>query len=238
MLKGSLAGGLALTSLILMALLAAFSQIDPAYDRKYTAMKDLKKMPILEELLQSSHCEDHTYLFELFSCGDPNCKFGCEQWPTVDEGSPEAQLQAELKRRTPLPRRKGKDWMTFAETIGLQDNDERDLPSASKKMPPSLLKKRKGLDKPFKEIFVQSKVRDAIICADCGRPRIIFSKTAPKKKELEVLDAYKEEFIYICGDPLFDADDVAEGDEEFKALAAKFHVQQACKLTLPYLAVM
>ena len=192
-------------------------------------------MPILEELLQGPHCEDHTYLFELFSCGDPNCKFGCEKWPEVAEGSPAEMLQAELKKRTPLPRKKNdNDWMTFAETYALPDNDERDLPSASKALPPSLLKKKKKLDTPFKKLFVQSKVRDAIICTGCRRPRVIYSTGAPKKKELEGLDAYKEEFDYVCGDPLFDADDVAEGDEAFKSLAAKFHVQQVSKEKQPH----
>ena len=45
------------------------------------------------------------------------------------EGSPAEMLQAELKKRTPLQRKKNdNDWMTFAETFALPDSDERDLP--------------------------------------------------------------------------------------------------------------
>ena len=49
----------------------------------------------------------------------------------------------------------------------------------------------------------------------------------PRKKVLASLDAYKEGVDYQCGDLLFDAANVAEGDMTLKGLAETFHVRQA-----------
>ena len=123
-------------------------------------MKDLKKMPVISELLNDSkHCADFKYLFELYSCGDSSCKFGCEAWREVEVGSAEAALQAELKKRTPLPRM-GKDgsFISYEESCKLCENDERDLPSAKESMPKELLAKMKALDKAKRAVFAVSKM--------------------------------------------------------------------------------
>lgn len=204
----------------------ALKELDPDYDRKYSAIKDLPKMKVLAELLaDSKHCLDTTYLFELYSCGDPSCKFGCEEWPTVEEGSAEALLQAALRKQTPLPRLRldGVHFMGYEESCALAENDERDLPSAKESAPKELLKARKAMDKTNSSMFVVSKMRDAVSCNECSRPRLIYSMTKPKAKELQALDAYKEGIDYQCGDSLFDDD--AEGDD--KQLAETFHVRRA-----------
>ena len=111
----------------------ALTQLDPNYDRSYSAMKDLPKMKVIAELLADpKHCFDSKYLFELYSCGDSSCKFGCQEWPIVAAGSAEAELQAALKKATPLPRlmADGKHFMQYEESCKLDKNDERDLPSA------------------------------------------------------------------------------------------------------------
>ena len=177
-------------------------------------MSDLKKMPVIAELLSDSkHCADFSYLFELYSCGDPSCKFGCEVWPQAAEGSPMAAFQAQLKKRTPLPRlaKDGEHFKSYAECCMLCDNDECDLPSAKESLPTLLLKKMKALDHEKKEVFVVSKMRDAIICSECGRPRLIYSMQKPKKKLLDALDVYKEGVDYVCGGPLFDEEEVTGG---------------------------
>ena len=91
----------------------------------------------------------------------------------------------------------------------------------------ALQKKAKQLDAEKKGVFVGSKMRDAICCDECGRPRLIYSMKVPKKALLATLDAYKEGIDYQCGGCLFDADEVAEGDPPLKALAETFHVRQA-----------
>ena len=191
-------------------------------------MKDLKKMPVISELLSDSkHCANFSYLFELFSCGDSSCKFGCEAWPEAEEGSAEAALHAELKKRTPLPRM-GKDghFKSYEESCKLCENDERDLPSAKESMPKEMLKKMKALDKAKSEIFVVSKMRDAIICIECRRPRLVYSLRKPKKKLVDAFDSYKEGIDYCCGDALFDEEAVAESDATLKLLSETYHVKR------------
>eukprot|EP00966_Prymnesium_polylepis_P149044 3443399-Prymnesium_polylepis.2 len=210
-------------------LYSALKELDPAYDRKYSAMSDLKKMPVLATLLNDSkHCTNFSYLFELYSCGDPGCKFGCQVWPAVEEGSAAAAFQAELKRRTPLPRlaKDVEHFKSYAECCMLADNNECDLPSAKESLPKLLLKKMKALDHEKKKIFVLSKMRDVIICSECGRPRLIYSMQKPKKKLLDALDAYKEGVDYVCGGPLFDEEEVTEGDATLKDLSTTLHIKR------------
>ena len=68
---------------------AALKEIDPGFEATYySTQADLKKMPILKELLEDpQHCTNSTYLFELFSCGKTGCKFGCSTWAQPEEGS-------------------------------------------------------------------------------------------------------------------------------------------------------
>ena len=57
-------------------------------------------------------------------------------------------------------------------------------------------------------------MRDAICCDECGRPRLIYSMKVPKQSLLDALDNYKDDVQWQCGDPLFDAEAVADGDDE------------------------
>ena len=83
---------------------AALRELDDAFDPSFSTQADLKKMPVLKELLEDpTHCTNSTYLFELFSCGKEGCKFGCQKWEAVEPNSAAAACQMQLKQRTPLP---------------------------------------------------------------------------------------------------------------------------------------
>ena len=105
------------------------------------------------------------------------------------------------------------------ESCKLAGTDERDLPSAKASAPKALVKKKKKLDREKRAVFAGSKMRDAIVCCECNRPRLIYSMNKPKPKQLAALDAYKEGVDFMCGDALFDADEVAE-DDDAKTLPA------------------
>ena len=64
-----------------------------------------------------------------------------------------------------------------------------------------------------------------ITCVECCRPRLIFSAKRVSQKEYDLLAAYKETVDYACGAPLVGNED--DLPEEFKPLAATFHVKQA-----------
>ena len=85
-------------------------------------------------------------------------------------------------------------------------------------------RKNKGRGRP--STTHASKVRAAVCCVECGRPRLIYSMKKPLQKVLTALDAYKEDIDYQCGDCLFDAEEVAEGNAALKVLAEEFHVKQ------------
>ena len=65
-------------------------------------------------------------------------------------------------------------------------------------------------------------MRGVITCAECNRPRCIFAKTAPGKREIAAIDSYASEVEYSCGAPLFSED--ATGAEA--KLADKFYIEE------------
>ena len=73
-------------------------------------------------------------------------------------------------------------------------------------------------------------MRAVILCSECGRPRLIFSKLKEQasNKTLKQLDAYCEEAIFTCGDALFP--ETAEGSDAKGSdakLAAIFYNREA-----------
>ena len=204
---------------------ASLTAIDPAYNRKFSAAKDLPRMPILKELFSdSAHCFASTYAVEYFDCGDPDCKFGCTNWATelrqdcAARGCPEPKVEAAvgwLKLRSPLPmaQQKGDSFVPFKDALRLATTDERDLPSHKaalhKQKDSEQVKAQKAADKAKADvcggrIFQTSKVRACILCDECERPRLLYSMIAPKKPLLKAMGTYAEGISYMCGDPLFE----------------------------------
>ena len=73
-------------------------ELDDAFNPSFSTQADLKKMPVLKELLDDpTHCINSTYLFELFSCGKEGCKFGCQKWEAVEPNSYQTPLQQRVR---------------------------------------------------------------------------------------------------------------------------------------------
>lgn len=231
------------TNATLEELHASLAAIDPAYDRSFSATKDLARMPILKQLFsESAHCFTATYAVEYFDCGDPGCKFGCTNWVAelredcATRGCAKAKVDAAvewLKLRSPLPMAKGNVFVPFKDALRLDTTDKRDLPShrvaLQKQRDSDQVKARKAADKAKAaecggRIFQTSKVRAIVLCDECARPRLLYSWNAPTKTQLKAMDVYAESISYMCGDPLFEEN---VSDAKLLELKRLFYVREA-----------
>ncbi|XP_052250554.1 uncharacterized protein LOC127857879 isoform X2 [Dreissena polymorpha] len=63
-------------------------------------------------------------------------------------------------------------------------------------------------DKENREILRNEKLRDAVLCGECSRPRCVFSPNKLDRQQEEFLRNIKACHSYICGDQLEDAPDL------------------------------
>lgn len=96
----------------------------------------------------------------------------------------------------PDPVLQGDAYKPFAEVYGLETTEES-RPGLQSKANPT------GNDKKMKKLLVADKVRDIVICAECGKPRVVYSAKKLSLNEKKELERVQEEMIYTCGAPLF-----------------------------------
>lgn len=51
--------------------------------------------------------------------------------------------------------------------------------------------------------FSVAKVRDFVVCCDCGKRRVVYSSKKLSPPEERALCRLQEELLYTCGSPLF-----------------------------------
>ncbi len=51
--------------------------------------------------------------------------------------------------------------------------------------------------------FFVAKVRDFVVCCECGKRRVVYSSRKLSAAEERALIRLQEELLYICGSPLF-----------------------------------
>ena len=200
---------------------ASLRELDDQYDPKYSLMSQLKKMPVLEELLMDpQHTFDSTYMLSMQDCENEGCKFGCVGWSNVPI---KAKEMLRCKPMLPMndPDNPGHMYAFDEAAVLAGGTSERDFPS-KKGLTSAEEEERRKKDKG-KELH-PSKVRAVVICSNCGRPRCIYARLKDEATPLfKKLDSYLESVDYTCGDPLF-PEDVEDGD---KKLTTIFYISEA-----------
>lgn len=85
---------------------------------------------------------------------------------------------------------------SFEETYGTPTTD-KDRPSLQEKVTTT------ERDKQLKNLLVATKVRDFVVCCECGKRRVVYSSRKLSAAEERALIRLQEELLYICGSPLF-----------------------------------
>ena len=141
-----------------------------------------------------SHCKCSQYMFQIKKCTDTSC-FYCVQHPV--------RLQKEVfdsLKYLPLPLLDNtkEHYQKFCDLYG-QDPSDKDRPSHI----PGPSEEAKQVDKGRKSLLVCGKVRRAIVCGECHKPRCIYSKTKLSQEQSTSLDIIIESDLYTCGASLF-----------------------------------
>ena len=197
----------------------ALLELDPSYKSSLRSMKDLKKMPILFEIMSDTdHVVISDYCVQIRICGKKGCKickiFGRElRTPETDDGA----LRDAVCSFVPLPIPDPTDadhYLGPKETLAHIIRNELSFEDQKKHLPPlvkekdSELARDKQIDKelPGRELFKRNKARATIRCVNCPMIRVVYSmyevgskEGGPKKKHAKELQQYIEENIYICG---------------------------------------
>ena len=198
----------------------ALLELDPDYKSSLRSMKDLKKMPILNMILNDTdHVVMSDYCFQIRICGKKGCKicklFGREmRTPKTDDGALRDAVCSFVP--LPIPDPTDKDhYLGPKETLAHSIHNELSFEDQKKHLPPlvkgkdSELARDKQIDKEVvqgKKLFKRNKARAIIRCANCPMRRVVYSMYevgsnmgGPKKKHAKELQRYIEENIYICG---------------------------------------
>ena len=137
-------------------------------------------------------CRCHNYTFQVKKCCDPGCAY-CTLNPV--------RLSEELFSQLhflpdPMLGPDGNTYLPFEDVYGTETTDEGRPSLSAKPQATANDKLRKGL-------LVADKVRSIVPCAECGKPRAIYSRRKLTAVETAALDRQQEVLLYICGDQLF-----------------------------------
>ena len=146
-----------------------------------------------------NHCKCSQYMFQVKKCTDASCLY-CVQHPV------HLHVQKEVfdsLSYLPLPLfdNTKEHYQKFFDIYG-QDPSDKDRPS----LIPCPSEEAKQVDKGRKSLLVWGKVRGAIVCGECHKPKCIYSKTKLSHEQSTSLDIIIESDWYTCGASLFASD--------------------------------
>ncbi|KAK3106924.1 hypothetical protein FSP39_003134, partial [Pinctada imbricata] len=96
----------------------------------------------------------------------------------------------------PVAEDDGSAYKTFDDLYGTETTD-KDRPSLKEHCSPT------ERDKKLKGIHTAASARAVIICSECGKRRVVYSKKRLAREELRALDVIQEQLVYTCGSQLF-----------------------------------
>ena len=183
----------------------------PDWKPHMTGAADVATVTSLQNFKQQ-HLELSTYLIVVKKCGDiPNCKW-CT--PLI---APKVVFE-ELGGRPqllPLPQMQSREsgdctantrYKTYEEMCHLCASSERDMPTFSPAAAPTAEAKQldKAASKSHGIVFKPQTRRSTIVCTECEKPRLIYSKTRLSHDQRDSLDKLLDvDRLYVCGEPLF-----------------------------------
>jgi hypothetical protein len=156
----------------------------------FFAMKSLAKAPKLQQFFRY-HCQERHYSFQIKKCTEPDC------WYCPEKGIrlPSEVFDSLHYLPDPVPSDTG-EYLSFEKSYGIPTSDQH-RPSISSNPSAS------DRDKEHKSLLVAGKVRHFMICAECGKRRVVYARTSLDHAQHRALLRCQDDLMYICGDTLF-----------------------------------
>ncbi|KAK6175079.1 hypothetical protein SNE40_013615 [Patella caerulea] len=154
---------------------------------------DLEKSATLQDFMKK-HCRLRNYTFQIKKCANAlieNCAYCLFNPPRL----PDEVFDTLSFVPDPVVASNNK-YESFETVYGQATNDLAR---------PSLMlsSQNKEIDKKNRKILNATKVRDAVLCVECGKPRCVYSETKLTYIEKQAVDRLKELNSFTCGSPLF-----------------------------------
>ncbi|KAK6177156.1 hypothetical protein SNE40_015315 [Patella caerulea] len=154
---------------------------------------DLEKSATLQDFMKK-HCRLRNYTFQIKKCANAlieNCAYCLFNPPRL----PDEVFDTLSFVPDPVVASNNK-YESFETVYGQATNDLAR---------PSLMlsSQNKEIDKKNRKILNATKVRDAVLCVECGKPRGVYSETKLTYIEKQAVDRLKELNSFTCGSPLF-----------------------------------
>ena len=168
------------------------SIIDLSLNKDKLTQKDLSKATALQEFL-NVHAHSSKYVFQLKKCRNPDCEY-CQEHPVRTPEGIFSNLSF-----LPLPYLDlSKDhYQEFSSVFG------KPLSEEARPLSQNFSCVGSRIDKERKAILVSAKVRGAIVCSECYKPRWIYSKAKPSQSESTLLSQLKDSRLYLRKSSLF-----------------------------------
>ena len=161
--------------------------VDSTVLRSDTQKKDLEKCKKLQEFLDHC-CVCRHYFFSVWKCGAVDCTM------CFPPRLPLEVFQQLHRFPDPMKATEGSDSYISFDNIYGEVTTEKHRPSIKAKPCTSD-------NKPF--CIATETVCDAVVCAECLKPRCIYSIRRLKQDEFQMLGSVKEDILYVCGSVLF-----------------------------------
>ncbi|XP_052780079.1 uncharacterized protein LOC128217176 [Mya arenaria] len=162
-----------------------------------TKSSDLKKSKHLQDFFEK-HAESSHYCFQIKKCSDTECHY-CLINPVRDQ-----DLFDRLSYLPePTPDDSGEHYLPFSDVFGKPLTRDKYRPSSKKHG--DFDEESEDHDKQNRDIFKVEKVRDAVLCGECHKPRCVFSANKLDRQQEEALQNIKACQTYTCGDQLEEA---------------------------------
>ncbi|XP_052212795.1 uncharacterized protein LOC127847150 [Dreissena polymorpha] len=165
-----------------------------------TKSAELKKSKHLQDFFER-HAESGHYCFQLKKCSSDECGY-CSVNPVRDQ-----DVFDRLRfLPEPKPDENGEHYLPFSELFGKALTRDKYRPST--RPCGTYDEELQNHDKETREILRNEKLRDAVLCGECSRPRCVFSPNKLDRQQEEFLRNIKACHSYIYGDQLEDAPDL------------------------------
>ena len=169
------------------------TKVDPSIDITNVAPKqsELKSKEKLDRFLDT-HCRQRHYSFQIKKCGEDVCPLGLCHPPKL----PSEIFSSLSWLPDPIVDQANQDHYLRYEAVKGQDTTDDMRPSLQEK---SGSTETQGCDG---SMFTAQRVRSAIQCSECLKPRCLYSKTSLSSGQLNQLSTELEQCEYSCGSPL------------------------------------
>ncbi|CAB4398618.1 unnamed protein product [Rhizophagus irregularis] len=172
-------------------LFQSMSKVDPLLTRNDTTQAQLTRHNELVSFMKT-HCHERAYSFQIKKCQNVSCNI-CTPIRLSQTVFDSLHFLPD-----PVPALDNPDHYTsFQAVYGKQTSEE---------FRPSLQLNQANAEPAPKSVFASGKIRDYIMCCDCGKRRCVYSDKALSQDEIQDFKQSLDTYDYSCGAPLFPDD--------------------------------